>query len=258
LPNGVVIAGTPNASTTCGGSGAVVAPAGGTTVTLPAGRTIPANGTCRVTVNVTAPAAGSFVDTLAVNALQTNFGSNAVAASAALTVAAPSGAPALGKAFNPATSIAGGVSTLTITLLNPMAGVATLTAPLTDTLPSGMVIAGTPNASTTCGGSGAVVAPAGGTTVTLPAGRTIPAGGSCTVTVNVTAPAAGSFVNTLAVNALQTNLGNNTVAALVTLTVAAPGTGPVPVPTLSEWAMIVLTALLALVGFAALRRRARA
>ena len=70
--------------------------------------------------------------------------------------------PTLGKAFSPATIDAGGVSTLTITLTNPDPGVATLTAPLVDTLPSGVVIAAPPNASTTCGGVGSPVAAAGG------------------------------------------------------------------------------------------------
>ena len=83
--------------------------------------------------------------------------------------------PTLGKAFSPATILAaGGVSTLTITLSNPDVTVATLTAPLIDTLPSGVVIAATPNVSTTCGGVGAPVAVAGASTVTLPAGRIDP------------------------------------------------------------------------------------
>jgi hypothetical protein len=255
LPSGVVIAAPPNANTTCGGSGAVVATAGGTTATLPAGRSIPAGGACTVTVNVTASAVGSYVDVLAANALQTTNGNNPTTAVATLTVVAPGGPPvSLAKAFSPVLIGVGGVSTLTITLVNTSSGVATLTAPLIDTLPSGVVIAAPPNANTTCGGSGAVVATAGGTTATLPAGRSIPAVGTCTVTVNVTGSTVGSFLNTLAANALQTNVGNNPAPAVATLTVGAA----TPVPTLSEWAMIVLTALLALVGFAALRRRARA
>ena len=67
--------------------------------------------------------------------------------------------PTLGKAFNPATINAGGVSTLTITLSNPNASVATLTAPLVDTLPSGVVIAATPSVSTTCHSSSRVHEP---------------------------------------------------------------------------------------------------
>ena len=45
--------------------------------------------------------------------------------------------PTLGKAFSPATINAGGASTLTITLNNADTTAAGLTAPFTDTLPSG-------------------------------------------------------------------------------------------------------------------------
>ena len=163
--------------------------------------------------------------------------------------------PSLAKGFNPVSIIAGSVSSLTIRLTNANPIVATLSAPLIDTLPAGVVIAPTPNASTTCGGGATVSATAGGTTVTLPAGRSIPGGspGTCTVSVDVTSATAGSYVNTLAAGALQTNNGNNAAPATATLAVG----GPVPIPTLSEWAMVLLAALLALAGFAALRRQER-
>jgi hypothetical protein len=133
------------------------------------------------------------------------------------------GAVALGKVFSPTSISAGGVSRLTITLSNNNAGVATLSSSLIDTLPTNVVIAPTPNAITTCGGAGALVAAAGGTTVTLPAGRTIPGGapGTCTVAVNVTSSVVGGpYTNTLAIGALATDLGSNTVAASADLTVA--------------------------------------
>jgi uncharacterized repeat protein (TIGR01451 family) len=259
LPSGVVIAPTPNVGTTCGGVGAPVAVAGGSTVTLPAGRTIPANGSCTLTVDVTAAAGGADINTLPPGALQTSNGNSLAPAIATLTVVpvAPPAPPALGKAFSPATINAGGVSTLTITLSNPNAAVATLTAPLVDTLPSGVVIAPTPNVATTCGGVGAPVAVAGGSTVTLPAGRTIPANGSCTLTVSVTAAVGGSYVDTLPAGALQTTNGINPAPAIATLTVVVvPGPGAAAIPTLSEWAMILMAALLALFGVAGIRRRA--
>ncbi len=238
LPLGVVIAPVPNASTTCGGGTTVTAVAGGTTVTLPTGRSIPGGspGTCTITVNVTAALAGNYLNTLPAGALQTSNGNNVAPASATLTViSVPLIAPTLSKAFNPATINAGGVSTLTITLSNLNASPAILTVPLTDTLPSGVVIAAVPNASTTCPGSGAVAATAGGTTVTLPVGRSIPGGapGTCTVMVNVTAPDGGVFLNTLPVNALQTSNGNNVAAAIATLTVvnaSGPPGSPFPPP----------------------------
>ena len=132
------------------------------------------------------------------------------------------GGVALGKVFAPTTINAGGVSRLTITLSNDNVGAATLTAPLIDTLPANVVIAPTPNAITTCGGAGALVAAAGGTTVTLPAGRTIPGGtpGTCTVAVNVTSSVVGGpYTNTLAIGALATSNGSNPAPASAPLTV---------------------------------------
>src|SRR6185295_16963559 len=147
---------------------------------------------------------------LAASALVTSNGNNAAPAVATLTVVPPVPTPpVLGKAFSPATIDAGGVSTLTITLSNSSVVVAILTAPLIDTLPGGVVIASTPNVGTTCAGIGAPVAAAGGSMVTLPVGRTIPANGSCTLTVDVTAPVGGSYINTLAAGALVTSNGNN-------------------------------------------------
>jgi len=162
--------------------------------------------------------------------------------------------PTLRKAFSPANIPAGGVSTLTITLSNPEDTTSTLTADLVDTLPSGVVIAATPNVSTTCGGLGAPVAVAGASTVTLPAGHTIPAAGSCTVTVNVTSAVNGSHVNILPAGALVTTTGTNAAPAVAILNVGPFGAAGIP--TLSEWAMIMLAALLVLFGVGQIRRHA--
>ena len=181
----------------------------------------------------------------------------AVAGSGAVTMAgtdtvggcsAPAGflPPTVTKAFNPAGIAPGDVSRLTITLSNPNAAAIALTAAFTDTLPSGVLIAAVPNPTTTCGG--AVSAPAGGSTVTLATASTIPSG-SCNIAVNVTAAGAGSFLNRILAGTLETTAGNNVAPATATLT-ALP-----PVPTLPAWAMIALTALLALASFVAMRRR---
>ena len=159
--------------------------------------------------------------------------------------------PTVTKAFSPASIPVGGVSRLTITVSNANAAAITLTAVLTDTLPSGVLVAPTPNPTTTCGG--AVTAAAGGSTVTLATGSTIPAG-SCTIAVNVTAAAAGSFVNTIPAGALQTNSGNNAAPATAPLAV----TTAVPVPTLPQAFVLMLALGLTAVGYVRLRRRVRA
>lgn len=171
--------------------------------------------------------------------------------------------PTILKSFIPTDNGPGGVSRLVITLTNSNTAAAAITTAFTDTLPSGLVIAATPNASTTCTGSGAVVATPGGSTVTLPATYSIPGSGSCTVIADVTGAVAGTYTNTIAAGTLQTNNGNNATPASAILTVDATippapplPPGVIPVPTLPGWAIIMLTALLALAGFAAMRRRA--
>jgi len=163
----------------------------------------------------------------------------------------PPVAPTVTKAFSPDSNGLGGISTLTITLTNSDATAATLSSALVDTLPSGVVLAASPNASTTCGGT--VTATAGGSSITLSqAGSTIPAGGSCTVIANVTSATAATYTNTIGVGALTTNNGSNAATASAVLTISASTT---TVPTLPEWALIGLAAFLCLGGFFAIRRR---
>ena len=171
----------------------------------------------------------------------------------------PSVIPTLAKSFSPNRINAAGVSTLTVTLSNPNPSVATLAAPLVDTLPSGVLIAPLPNGSTSCGGGTTVTATPGTSTLSLPAGRTIPANGSCTMSVSVTAPLVGTYFNVLPVNALQTSNGNNpspAVAPLTVLTALPPVVTPA-VPTLSEWMVLLLAALMLIVGGVATRRSMR-
>jgi len=168
----------------------------------------------------------------------------------------PAGAVGVTKAFSPAANGPGGISTLTLTLTNANAAAATLNAVLVDTLPAGVVISPSPNASTTCGG-GVVTAVAGGGSVTLSAGSTIPGGspaGSCVVIVNVTAPTAGTYTNTIPIGALVTTNGNSTVPAVTVLTITAIP----PVPTLSEWMTMLLAGMLILTAIVTLRQRQRA
>ena len=90
----------------------------------------------------------------------------------------------------------------------------------------------------------------------LPPGRSIPANGSCSVSVSVTSAAAGSYLNTLPVGALQTSNGGNTAPALATLLVTAQVMpAVVAVPTLSSYLLGLLCALLAVAGLTVIRKR---
>jgi filamentous hemagglutinin family protein len=85
LPAGLVVATPSNAATTCP-AGTVSATPGAGSFSLSASAQIPANGSCTISVSVVAAVAGSYTNTLAAGALQTNVGANAAAASAQLTV----------------------------------------------------------------------------------------------------------------------------------------------------------------------------
>jgi hypothetical protein len=84
-----------------------------------------------------------------------------------------------------------------------------------------MVNAATPAVTNACGGTVTAVAGAGALSLS---GGTIPANGSCTITVVVTAAAAGSYVNAIAAKGLTTVFAYNDTAASATLGVKGPPT----------------------------------
>ncbi|MBK8323042.1 MAG: DUF11 domain-containing protein [Betaproteobacteria bacterium] len=206
-PAGLVNAASPAVTSSCGGT--VSATGGGNTLTF-SGATVPAGGTCTVTVNVTSAAVGIYLNSTGPVAT-TNAGTTA-AVTATLTVLQHVTAA---KSFSPNPVGAGSPSTLTITLTNPNAtpvnGVA-----FTDTYPGGLVNAAVPAAATTCA-AGSVTAGAGAGSVSL-AGGVVPAASSCTITVNVTSATPGSYNNTIGAGAITTtNAGANTTPASATL-----------------------------------------
>lgn len=104
--------------------------------------------------------------------------------------------PTISKAFSPNPIAVNATSTLTFTLTNPNS--ASLTGvKFTDTLPSGLEVAATPAASTTCGGSPSWAPTAGSTTLDFgqTTGATIAAGSSCTVSVDIKATTSGPHTN---------------------------------------------------------------
>ena len=220
LPGGVTVATPPNIGGTCT-IGSVTTGAG--SITYASGAQIPSGG-CTIQVDVTAASnVGSpFTNTISAGALQTSAGNNGAPGTAKLFVNPPQ-PPSISKSFSPASILAGGTSTLTIFLGNGNAAGTTLTANLVDTLPSNVVIATNPNIRIGGGCTlGKVVASAGRNTVTYQTGGAIP-GGGCSIAVDVTSSITNAgYVNTLAVGALQTGIGNNTAGTSATLTVVAP------------------------------------
>jgi large repetitive protein len=210
LPVGIVVA-TPNGLTnTCGGTATAVAGSG--TVSLTAG-TVPTGSNCKVAVNVTGTADGTFTNTTG-NVTSTNGGTGNTA-SANLTVATP---PTITKVFGAAMIPLNGTTSLTFTIHNPSATVALTGVAFTDSLPSGLVVA-TPSAlSNTCGGTATAVA--GSATVSL-TGAPLAALASCTVSVNITGTTAGVKNNSVQVTSTNGGTGNTSNASI---TVVGPPT----------------------------------
>ena len=195
---------------TCAGASGNALAAGQTALAFSA-LTLPANGSCTVTVVVLGNVIGTHPNQASgVSSVEAATGADSNVAS--LTVQPLP--PTLAKQFTPASILSGGTTTLIVTIGNPNPIAITVTS-VTDTYPAGMATAGAPAAATTCAG-GAVTSTAGSATL---AGGTVPANGSCTFQVNVTAPTQGVYANTIPVGALTTSGGFNTNPASATLTV---------------------------------------
>ncbi|EDY49711.1 hypothetical protein SSCG_02813 [Streptomyces clavuligerus] len=102
--------------------------------------------------------------------------------------------PQLDKGFSPASIPQGGVSTLTFTVTNTSELAEKNGFSFSDNLPSGVTVAATPNAATTCG-SASLTAVAGTGVVGLSGGVLAAGATSCTFTVDVTSNTPGTYVN---------------------------------------------------------------
>jgi uncharacterized repeat protein (TIGR01451 family) len=220
LPTNITVATTPAASTTCG-SGTVTATAGATSVALVNGG-VTAGTTCTITVTVTGTTAGNYTNTIPAGSItSTQGGTNPAPGTAPIAI---TNAPnvSLAKAFNPTMIDPGGTSLLTITISNTAAGALPLTGvKLTDTLPTHITIAKTPNAATTCP-SGLVGAAAGSGSVVL-TGASLATAATCTITVNVTGTISNSYLNTIPAGGLTSNQGaTNPVPVTAPITIGSP------------------------------------
>jgi uncharacterized repeat protein (TIGR01451 family) len=220
LPSNVVVAPTPNASTTCG-TGIVTAVAAATNVSL-SGGSVGANASCTVTVSVTSATSGIWIDSIPAGAVSSTQGaSNSNTATATLNVGNTSGV-GIGKSFAPVNIPPNGTSVLTITVSNTGTTAVPLSAlAVTDTLPTNITVASTPNASTTCTG-GTVTVAAGATSVVL-GGGTLAANASCQISVNVTGSVFGTYTNTIAPGAITSAQGaTNSAPTSAQITIGQP------------------------------------
>ncbi len=206
LPAGLEVAATPSASTTCGNSPSWAPTAGATVLNFgqTTGATIPASGSCTVTVSVKATTAGAhnnvsgLISSIEGGTNNTGNGS----ASASLTALLP---PVIDKAFATGTVLLPGQTTLTFVITNPNTVSSLTGVAFTDTYPAGLTNASTPGATNTCGGS--VTAASNGPSISL-SGGTLAAGASCKVSVAVTSASANTYLNSVTASATTAGTGN--------------------------------------------------
>lgn len=229
FPAGLVTANPPALSpaSPCGGTlgswngstaGALNASGGDAGIVLTGGAIASAGGTCTFSIDVTSATAGTYANTT--SGVNSNESSPAgpVSNTATLQVL---GGPTVTKSFSPSNIGKGQTSTLTITLSNPNS-VAITGAAFTDTFPTNVTTAAITNTSTSCA-SGTVGSTSGSVSLS---GATIPANGSCTVSIATTSNVVNlvpGYVNTIGIGAVTTsNAGSNTAAVSATLIVSSP------------------------------------
>ncbi len=189
------------------------------------------NVTCTISFPVKLTSAGAKSNTVTGSA-PTQF--NGATDTATITVF---DAPTIAKSFAPSTIAAGGTSTLTFTLANPNAFAALTGAAFTDAL-ANMAISGAQSVGGTCAGTTPSSLANGATALSF-GGITVPAGGSCTVTVVVASstpgvqPNTASGVSTTQTPAAGANSGavNLTVAGINLSKAFGPASRPLGVAT---------------------------
>lgn len=201
LPSGLQVADLPSATTTCSGEPEWAPPTGATTLVFgsPAGGTIPAKGSCSVSVNIKGTALGSYESvsgyvSSANGGVNTGNTGRAVASITVTDLLGPDVLPPdMTVAFVPDQIPPKDTSLLTFTLINPNSGEALPDVTFSNTYPAGLTNAEPLAATNTC--EGTLTAESGGGSVSL-SGGVISAAKTCVVSVKVTASNEGTYTIT--------------------------------------------------------------
>ena len=216
---GLVVAPTPGGVITGTGCTGTWNPSpGATSVSLSAG-SIPAGtflapSTCTYSVNVVVPSnlnIGTKTNTMAIGSIASGAASNINVASAALTVTGYT-APTLTQSLSAATSFVGQVVNLLVNVKNNDTTAFTNVGWI-DTLPTGLVVAGTATFSAGCTGTPLATVTLGNPLITF-SGATIAAGATCTATIPVTATQQGAItVTAIPVGTVTNDQGTSNILA---------------------------------------------
>src|SRR5271163_420881 len=206
LPANLVVATTPAVTNTCGGT--VTAAVAGSSISF-TNATL-AEGTCAITVNVQSAIDGVYSNSVTIDSTAAGNGNTS---SANLTVINP---PTIAKSFGAATVPLNGTTSLTFALSSSNTSLLVNGISFTDTLPFGLVSATPTNLTSTCSGTATST---NGSSVVALTGNSLAAGGSCTVSLNVTGNTAGVKNNSVQVSSMNAGTGNTSNA---NVTVASP------------------------------------
>ena len=242
LPTAVYFASTTPFTNTCTGAGLAIS-ASNSVIT---GKTtgfvdinhvdLAINTSCTITFQVTTTNTGNYDNTTNPINATNGPGTNSQQGEAKLSVQNQLTPPNVTKVFNPGAVSANGDLSITITIQNPnntpgapfpinlndYVGVNFTDAFSTTLIKIVASNTAAPSIVNTCGG---ILNAAVGTSQIQLTGGDIPATKTCTITVPVTAPpAAGDFPNTIAVNAITYNGGDNQTGITAHLIVAQPPT----------------------------------
>jgi LPXTG-site transpeptidase (sortase) family protein len=204
LPTGVTISNSTLAvvSSDCGASALLTHTTGANFIRLDNGLIL-AGKTCRIDVYVTSSTPGTYTNTIP-RANITNTENRVPTGDliSSLTVTGGSNLSiALVKGFDPLTVFGGSASTMSIQLINP--GTVTLTGiAFTDSMPNGMILANPLNFNVgTCGGTLSGVSGANSFSFS---GGSLPASGTCTLTLSATMTVNGNLTNIIPANTVTT------------------------------------------------------
>ena len=224
MPNGMILADPLNFNVgTCGGTLSGVSGANSFSFS---GGSLPASGTCTLTLSATMTVNGNLTNIIPASAVTTlNGASNPDPAEASLTNLPGA---SVSKFFSSKSIVAGTYSSLTITIQNTgnvsLSGMG-LKDTLPGTLPAGLVIANPPAPApiNNCGGALSAVA---GTQIIQLTNGSLVASSSCSFVVSVTSNKPGSYQNIIPAGTLSSDQGaTNHNVATDTLVVTAKSVG---------------------------------
>lgn len=219
LPTGVTVA--DGSTSECGGT--LTTTAATSTISLSDGA-LAVGANCVFAVTVTVTTAGPHLNVsgfISAKEGGTNTGPGG-SASDSITAVSP---PSIAKLFAPNPILIDGTSTLTFTVSNPNPDDALTGVQFNDTFPTspGAMVVASPTGATTSGCGSPTYSPVVAAVSISFSGGTIAAGGTCTVTVDVTATPTGDYANTSgAVSATIVGAGN-TASDTLTVNPVNPG-----------------------------------